>query len=129
MSDMDGMGGVSRPKWVLPGAIEEERKEALAKWWRAQSEAEIEMVVAKAVAYGATDLEDIGYDLARAMNRGVSKEEATELGIYFYLRGKVSRWTAAVIEGRRVSDDTLLDTGIYVRMAQRLREAGGWPGV
>ena len=28
-----------------------------------------------------------------------------------------------------VSDDTLGDIGVYVRMAQRVRSHGGWPGV
>lgn len=105
----------------------------LAGWWRAQAETEIEMVVAKAIEYGGAgasiDLIDIGRDLARIAGREVGDEEATELGIYFYLRGKLSRWTAAVMEGRRVSDDTLTDLGVYVRMAQRTREVGGWPSV
>lgn len=103
----------------------------LAAWWRATAEAEIDAVVAKATEYGgegsAIDLLDIGYDLARVAGREVDDEEAMELGMYFYLRGKVSRWTAAIMEGRRVSDDTLHDIGVYVRMAQRSRQVGGWP--
>lgn len=113
-----------------------ENTEALAaelgNWWTKTAEAEIDMVVKKAVEYGgngaAIDLIQIGQDLAAiAKLTPISDEEATELGIYFYLRGKVSRWTAALAEGRRVSNDTLLDIGIYVRMAQRNRQVGGWP--
>lgn len=103
----------------------------LASWWTMQASDEIDMVVAKAIEYGgggaAIDLIQVGQDIAAVSGRQVSDEEATELGIYFYLRGKFSRWTAALIEGRRVSSDTLLDIGIYVRMAQRNRQVGGWP--
>jgi hypothetical protein len=28
-----------------------------------------------------------------------------------------------------VSDDSLFDIGVYVRMAQRIRHSGGWPGI
>jgi hypothetical protein len=63
-----------------------------------------------------------------AMGRtDVNDEEATEIGIYFYELGKIARWTAAIREGRRVSDDTLHDAGIYIKMAQRNRAVGGWP--
>ena len=99
----------------------------VARWWRELAEAEIERVVPKALEYGATDLLDLGLELARCMDRMVSDAEAIELGIYVYLRGKVARWTAAITEGREVSDDTLHDIGVYVRMAQRVRVAGGWP--
>lgn len=110
----------------------EELATELASWWSIQASDEIDMVVAKAVEYGgggaAIDLIQIGQDIAAVAGMGeVSDEEATELGIYFYLRGKLSRWTAALIEGRRVSSDTLLDIGVYVRMAQRNRQVGGWP--
>jgi hypothetical protein len=103
----------------------------LSTWWSLKASDEIDMVVDKAVEYGgngsAIDLLDIGYALALAIGRQVDDEEATELGIYFYMVGKMARWKAAVTEGRRVSDDTLTDINIYCRMAQRTREVGGWP--
>lgn len=103
----------------------------LNDWWRDTAAGEVKMVVGKAVEYGgrqaAIDLIDVGRDLARIADREVTDEEATELAIYFYLRGKFSRWTAAVMEGRRPSSDTLLDIGVYVRMAQRNKQVGGWP--
>lgn len=104
----------------------------LEEWWLGRAQSEVAPMAAKAEEYGgkgaAVDLIDIGTDLARLMGRNViTTEEATELGIYFYLKGKFSRWTAALLEGRRVSDDTLLDIGVYVRMVQRTREVGGWP--
>ncbi len=99
----------------------------LRDWWLGLAQTEVDRTVPKAVEYGSTDLTDIGYDLARTMGREVTDEEAAELGVFFYLRGKVARWVSAVMDGRRVSDDTLFDIGVYVRMAQRIRHAGGWP--
>lgn len=101
----------------------------LTEWWMQQAENEIARTVPKAVEYSAVDLMDIGHDLARTMGREVSDEEAAELGVFFYLRGKVARWVGSVMAGTRVSDDTLFDIGVYVRMAQRIREFGAWPGV
>lgn len=101
----------------------------LARWWREKAETEIEQTVDKAVEYGSTDLIDIGRSIARVANLEVEDDEAAEIGIFFYLEGKLSRWRAAIERGDRPSDDTLLDIGIYSRMAQRIRSHGGWPGV
>lgn len=103
--------------------------ELLADWWMSKAEDEVRRTVPKAVEYGATDLSDIGHDLAKCMGREVNDEEAAELGVFFYIRGKMSRWVDAVKRGDRVSDDTLFDIGVYVRMTQRIRDAGGWPGL
>lgn len=114
---------------ALSGAAPSDLALNLRDWWLGQAEDEIKRTVPKAVEYGATDLVDIGRDLARCMGRTVTDEEAAELGIFFYLRGKMSRWVDAVARGDRVSDDTLFDIGVYVRMAQRVRSHGGWPGL
>jgi hypothetical protein len=103
-------------------------EQQLTEWWMQQAEDEVARTVPKAVEYSATDLTDIGHDLARCMGREVDDEEAAELGVFFYLRGKMARWVGSVIAGDRVSDDTLFDIGVYVRMAQRIREFGSWPG-
>lgn len=120
-----------------PAEVTEEKSRLareLEEFWHGEADKEIDLVVPKAIEYGghgrAVDLVDIGKDLLRS--QGVAEEEitdewATEVGIYFYLRGKISRWTAAITEGKRVSDDTLLDISIYCRMAQRVRQVGGWP--
>lgn len=112
----------------------------LGAWWMAKANSEIRPLIAKMQEYGgkgrALDLVEIGRHLSQA--GVVMSEDSTssgedvertyaELGIYFYLVGKFARWTAAIAEGRQVSDDTLLDIGIYIRMAQRIRETGGWP--
>lgn len=101
---------------------------ALDEWWMKLASDEIQRTVPKAIEYGAHDLVEIGRTLARCMGRQASDEEMAELGIYFYLVGKVARWTDAVTRGDRPSDDTLFDIGVYIRMAQRVRMAGGWPG-
>lgn len=100
----------------------------LRGWWYDTADKEIGQTVKKAIEYGSTDLIDIGLMLARTMKRTVTEEEAAELGIFFYLIGKLARWQSAIERGDRPSDDTLMDLGVYVRMAQRVRSAGGWPG-
>jgi hypothetical protein len=117
--------GVSHTRHLLRSELEK----ALGDWWLDKAKDEVERVVPKAIEYGSTDLRDIGRDLAECMGREVTDEEATELGIFFYLRGKMSRWIDAVKRGDRPSDDTIYDVGVYCRMAQRNRDAGGWPGV
>lgn len=108
----------------MPTAAEVE----LANWWRDKAEAEIGQTVSKAIEYGSTDLIDIGHSLARVAGRTVGDGQAAEWGIFFYLEGKLSRWRSAMERGVPVSDDTLLDIGVYARMAQRIRATGGWPG-
>lgn len=103
-------------------------EEELRGWWFDQATAEVDGTVPKALEYSATDLADIGHVLARCMGRTVDDEEAAELGIFFYLQGKLSRWAGAVQAGKRPSNDTIYDIGVYCRMAQRVRATGGWPG-
>lgn len=100
---------------------------ALAGWWHDQAEIEIRKTVPKAIEYGSDDLVFIGRTLADLLDRKVTDEEATELGVFFYEIGKMARWRAAIKDGRRVSDDTLFDLGVYIKMAQRNRAVGGWP--
>ncbi len=103
--------------------------EALSDWWLANAEQAVAAVVPKAVEYSAIDLIEYGRTLALVMeiDHPISEEEATELGIWGYLVGKVARWTGAIKEGRRVSDDTIFDVKIYATMAERTRAVGGWP--
>lgn len=107
----------------------------LADWWRSMAEVEISKTVPKTIEYGgsvegaAMDLIDIGRVLAEAMgmNQGITDQGRIELGIFFYMVGKMSRWKAAILAGKMVSDDTLFDIGVYNKMAQRNRVVGGWP--
>lgn len=114
-------------KTFAPGPIK-----YLQGWWVDKAEAEISDMLKKTGEYGgqgrALDLIGIGQDLAHAAGRGaVGDAEATELGIWFYIRGKVGRAMAAISDGRMPSDDTVHDLLVYGRMIQRTREAGGWP--
>lgn len=107
----------------------EKMKQVLSDWWLDRAHQDIEGVVPKAVEYSAVDLIEYGRTLALIMDyKGeVTDEVATEIGIWGYLVGKVARWTGAIKEGRRVSDDTIHDIDIYAKMAQRNRDVGGWP--
>lgn len=116
-----------------------ERQQELVVWWVHKALEESTTVAAKALEYGgggnAIDLYEIGRQLVLTSEpkwRDMATDEPTnqqfaELGIYFYVVGKMARWQAAVMEGRAVSDDTLYDIGVYIRMAQRVRQVGGWP--
>lgn len=102
----------------------------LSDWWRDTADAEIDMVCAKAIEYGATDLRDLGRMIYQMAGRPEPDDTvATEVGIAFYALGKMSRIVAAIGEGRTPSADTWLDLGVYARMAQRVRQVGGWPGI
>lgn len=100
----------------------------LDDWWSDQSKQEMLACIPKAIEYGSTDLAVIGRAQGRLMGRSdLSHEEATELGIFFYLMGKIARWEDAIVHGRRVSDDTMHDIAVYTKMMQRTRTVGGWP--
>lgn len=110
----------------------ESRFTELHEWWVALAREEADKVVPKAIEYGADDLIEIGRQMAEVMGLGGTKfdqQQLAELGIYFYVVGKVARWTSAIRTCRAVSDDTLHDIGVYIRMAQRVRSHGGWPGL
>lgn len=113
----------------------------LQDWWMEGARAEIEPMIRKMEEYGgngrAQDLVDMGRRLYEAGVklpgqyvvdiRDAEDSQFIELAIYFYVMGKLGRWTAAINEGRAVSDDTLKDIVIYTKMLQRTREVGGWP--
>lgn len=104
-------------------------EQALTEWWMDRAEEESRTVIPKAVAYGSNSLLQLGRKMAQLKGRLVSDEEAMELGCWVYAVGKIERWTDAVMRGERPSDDSLYDLGIYVKMVQRIRDAGSWPGV
>lgn len=109
--------------------------ERLADWWRRTAESEIDKTVAKATEYSGTggglpaDLVDFGRQIAFVQRRehDFTDAQLAEIGVWAYILGKVNRWSSALRNGRMVSDDTLLDIGVYVRIAQHIREEGTWP--
>jgi hypothetical protein len=113
----------------------ETAKQDLAEWWEKLAHAEVSPLLAKMTEYGGTgaaiDLIAIGNVLSQLGPRlaDLTKDDASkaELGCFFYIVGKMARWHAALMDGRPVSDDTLHDIGVYTRMVQRIRDAGGWP--
>lgn len=133
--EIEAMGSGSEDAWA-----------EIRGWWEQTAHDEVAQIIGKAQEYGgmhrASDLTDLGRSLVEAGVQygpvvarvngnpvyGVMTDaEAQELGVYFYLRGKFARWVAAIKEGRPVSDDTLHDIGVYIRMVQRIRATGGWP--
>lgn len=100
----------------------------LRRWWIYLTQDELDATIPKAVEYSSVDLMEYGRTLGLVMGREqLTDEEATEIGIWGYLVGKIARWTGAIKEGRRPSDDTLTDISVYCKMAQRTRAVGGWP--
>jgi hypothetical protein len=119
-------------------ALKAEISQQLIEWWMDKANTDVTQLVDKMIEYGglgrASDLAEIG---VKMIELGMPKPDSTEVvdypayaaevGIYFYMVGKMSRWSAALEAGRQVSDDTIHDLKIYATMVQRIREAGGWP--
>lgn len=112
--------------------VEDEANKVLAddlhRWWTDLAEDEANQTVGKAAEYGANSMTELGHEIAKLAGRTVSDADAIELACYFYIKGKLGRWSDSIIAGKRVSDDTIKDIGVYVRMVQRVRTNGGWPG-
>lgn len=104
-------------------------EDALTAWWLTRAEEEARAVIPKAVAYGSNSLMQLGRKVAQLQGRTVTDAEAMELGCWINAVQKIERWTDSVMRGERCSDDTIYDAGIYVKMVQRIRDVGSWPGV
>ncbi|CAB4177881.1 hypothetical protein UFOVP1462_7 [uncultured Caudovirales phage] len=99
----------------------------LANWWLEETKSELKSVIPKAVEYGSSDLKVIGFALEQ-MSGKPAQVTHDELGIAFYVLGKVARLIGGYADGRAPSDDTWHDIAIYTKMAQYARENGGWGG-
>jgi hypothetical protein len=101
-------------------------------WWLTQAAIDAANVIPKAVEYSSEDLFILGRTMVETMGLPLdkySRGDLEELGIFFYVTGKHSRWSGAIREGRRVSNDTVDDEIIYRFMIRRIRAVGRWPGV
>lgn len=104
-------------------------------WWLSIAENEADSVIPKTVEYGAGGADNmvmLGQVLATSATGGAwspSKAKAIELAAAFYTLSKVTRWINALTHGQDASDDTLHDIACYLKIAQRTRKVGGWPGV
>ena len=126
---LKGQGTVDDIKSEKQDPDTERMINVLQDWWMEKSKQEVEACAPKAVEYGSGDLAEIGRQMSHMMglNGSLNHAQYTELGIYFYLVGKIARWADALKNGRRVSEDTLHDIAVYTKMAQRNHEFGGWP--
>jgi hypothetical protein len=123
VADEPSPNHVADPNDVLNGEDE------LTEWWLQRAKEEAEAVIPKAVAYGSNSLMQLGRKVAQLQGRQVDDAEAMELGCWINAVQKIERWTDSVMRGERCSDDTIYDAGIYVKMVQRIRDVGSWPGV
>lgn len=100
----------------------------LQEWWNKTSKDEIDSMLPKVIEYGANDLKIMGDAMLLLKPELQGKVEPEELAIAFYALGKVARIMGAYADGVAPSDDSWHDLAIYARMAQRVRDAGYWPG-
>lgn len=107
--------------------------EDLSHWWATTTKEDGQRTVPKTIEYGSRgeDLIGIGRKMAQISHMDVPvgvAEEAfyAELGIYFYLVGKVERMGESFKNGRLPSDDCWFDSTIYSLMARRVRAVGHW---
>jgi len=120
-----------RPAKVRPEQVAD-TVHRIVEWWRLISDQDAQAAATKTAEYGgggaAVDLVWLGEQLID-MNVAQWPNQASpiELGIFFYLLGKMARWKAAILEGRPVSDDTLKDITTYAMMVRFQREHGSWP--
>lgn len=99
----------------------------LDEWWRSACESDLRATVPKMEEYGASDLVAIGRDMADLAGwKGLTEPQYCEIGIAFYLRGKIARVMEAYVLKRFPSDDTWHDITVYSIMGRAARERGGW---
>lgn len=130
--EMVAANGAADPDQLVERA--QQLADQIKDWWHAVSRGDAAAAAAKSTEYGgagaAIDLVWLGEQLAdmrTGTDGAVGSREAIELGIFFYLLGKMARWKAAILEGRAVSDDTIKDIHTYAMMARYNREHGSWP--
>ena len=102
---------------------------ALDDWWRATAEYDMQRTVPKTMLYGSRgeDLVAIGRTMEDIGNMGhTSMAQSAELGVYFYMSGKMARAAEAFRHGNLPSYDTWFDLTIYLLIGRRIREHGQW---
>lgn len=102
------------------------RAHHLANWWLAKSKAEIAAMVPKAIRYGSSDLLLMGAAMQLLFPGLSDKVSGQELGVWFYVLGKVARLLGGYAQGELPDIDSWWDMKVYATMAQHIREFGGW---
>ena len=100
----------------------------LETWWEDTTDAELTSLLPKVIEYGSHDLKIIGDIMLLLKPELQGKINPEEMGIAFYALGKIARIMGGYADGIAPSDDSWHDLAIYARMAQRVRDAEGWPG-
>jgi len=96
-------------------------------WWVSVAATDAEAAEEKLKVYGSRDLTAIGDDLAAIAGWDDCPDKVkAELGVAFYLRGKVARMMGAYCAHTLPSDDTWHDASCYTMMARRIRAEGEW---
>lgn len=93
----------------------------LADWWARVSEGDYDEYAEKAAEYGSIDLDVIGHALRRLLPQDLPPGANKELGVLFYLLGKVARAISAYAAGGEPSDDTWHDIVVYGMMSRMFR--------
>ncbi len=96
--------------------IGKRQKNRLRKWWIDHATTEADGMITKLDEYGTGDLHEIGAQLAKLNGREVTQAQAYELGVMFYLIGKMQRVITAAHLERDASDDTWHDIAVYAKM-------------
>ena len=116
---------VAQEEATIPPDLER----VITTWWLDRAKEEAGSVVPKAIAYGSNSLMQLGRKMAQLQGREITDDEALELGCWVNTVQKIERWTDSVMRGERCSDDTIYDAGVYLKMVQRIRDVGSWPGL
>jgi hypothetical protein len=98
----------------------------LMEWWKEQTEAELTMLLPKVSSYGAVDLEIIGHAMAGIAGLELTVSQTEQMGIAFYLLGKVTRILSSLQAGQQPNPDSWTDAAVYARMGLRANENGSW---
>ena len=102
--------------------IGKRQKNRLDKWWREHAAAESEQMIRKLDEYGTGDLHEIGSRLAHLAGwHNATPQQHYELGVMFYLIGKMQRVITATEQRRAASDDTWHDIAVYAKMVLAAR--------
>ena len=108
---------------------QEHPAEHVREWWMATAEHDFNLIAPRIGEYASYDLDILGrvtLDMVDLPSDDLALR--TEVACLWFAMAKIARALSAYKEGRRPSDDSLIDLNAYVYMARRARETGSWPG-